>query len=92
MFKHQKLAANHRNRHLKIVKLVLFFVWEEARIWAYSNLSFDIQINSPGPASSSLPPEFPGDAPLCVAGWGRGAEGGVSAEAPGFKDAASLVY
>lgn len=81
VFKHQKLAANHKNRYIQLVNLVLFFVWEEARIQAYSNLSFDIQINSPGPVSFFSPPEFPKDATL-----------GVSAEVPGFKDTASFVY
>ena len=30
---HQKITANHRNRHLKLMILVLFYVWEDARVW-----------------------------------------------------------
>ena len=32
---HQKFTANHKNRHLMLMTLVLFYVWEHARVWAY---------------------------------------------------------
>ena len=32
---HQKITARHRNRHLKLMILVLFYVWEDARVWAH---------------------------------------------------------
>ena len=32
---HQKITANHKNMHLKLMILALFYVWEDARIWAH---------------------------------------------------------
>ena len=30
--KHEKITTNQKNRHLKLITLVLFYVWEDARI------------------------------------------------------------
>ena len=35
---HQKITGNHKNTHLKLMILV----WEDARVWAHCNHSFDI--------------------------------------------------
>ena len=31
---HQKITANNEPRHLRLMILVLFHVWEEVRVWA----------------------------------------------------------
>ena len=33
--KPQKITANHKNRHLKLMILVLFYVWEDASVWVH---------------------------------------------------------
>ena len=33
--KYQKVTANHRNRHLKLMILVVFYVWEDTGVWAH---------------------------------------------------------
>ena len=42
---HQKSTANQKNRHLKLMVLVLFNVWEMARIWGHPNFSSDVHHN-----------------------------------------------
>ena len=32
---HQKITANHKNRHLKLMILVFFYVWEDAGVWTH---------------------------------------------------------
>ena len=32
------------NRHLKLMFLVLFYVWEDARVWTYGNYFFDMNL------------------------------------------------
>ena len=34
-----------KNRHLQLMILVLFCVWEDARIWAYCNYSLDMNLH-----------------------------------------------
>ena len=39
LVEHQTITASHthteKNRHLKLVNLVLCYVWEDARVWAH---------------------------------------------------------
>ena len=30
-----RITTNHKNRHLKLMIFVLFYAWENARVWAY---------------------------------------------------------
>ena len=41
------------------MKLALCYVWEDARVWAHRNHSFDKDLNYLGPASFFLYPESP---------------------------------
>ena len=45
--KHQKITASHthKNRHLKFMISMLFYVWEDTSVWAHLNYSFDIHLN-----------------------------------------------
>ena len=43
-----------KNIHLKLVNLALFYVWEDARVWAQWNHSFDMYLSYPGPVSYIL--------------------------------------
>ena len=38
-----------KTRHLKLMKLVVFYVWEDAGVWAHWNHSFDMRLSSPRP-------------------------------------------
>ena len=42
-------------RHLRLIILVLFYVWEDARVWAHWNYSFDLHLNYIGPVSYFSP-------------------------------------
>lgn len=44
-----KLTANHKNRHIELMNLVFFYVWKDARVWAYWNFSFDMILSGLGP-------------------------------------------
>ena len=33
--KYEKITANHRNRHLELMILVGFYVWEDTGVWAH---------------------------------------------------------
>ena len=48
------------------MNLALFCVWEDARVWANCNQSFDMPLNYPGPVSCFLHPESSQGVP-----WGR---------------------
>ena len=52
---YQMITTNHKNRHPKLMILVLFHVWEDARVWAYGNHSFDICLNYLGPVPCFSP-------------------------------------
>ena len=56
---HQKMTANHKNQTSQVIILVLFCVWEDARVWAHWNYSFDMHLNYLGLVSCFLHPEFP---------------------------------
>ena len=56
---HQKITANHRNRHLKLMILVLFYVWEDARVWDPWSYSFDMNLNYLGPVPCFSSPWIP---------------------------------
>ena len=43
-----------RRQHLKLSSLVLFYVWEVARVWAHWNHSLDMQLSYLGPVSCIL--------------------------------------
>ena len=49
------------------MSLALFSVWEDARVWAYSNYSFDMQLNYLGQCPVFLQPVFPLGTPSRVA-------------------------
>ena len=36
-----------KTRHLKLIILILFCVWEDARVWVYGNHSLDMHLNLP---------------------------------------------
>ena len=36
------ITDNHKNRHLKLTTLAIFYVWKDARVWAHANYSLDI--------------------------------------------------
>ena len=52
--------------------LVLFFVWENARVWVHWNHSFDMHLSYLGPVSCSFPSWVPSG---CTTGDGTVAEG-----------------
>ena len=54
------------NQKLKIMNLALFSVWEEARVWAHGNHSFDLQLSYLWPVSCSFPSWVPSG---CTLGW-----------------------
>ena len=62
----QKMTASHKARHLRLMILVFFYVWEDAIIWAYYNHSFDMHVHYPGQY-----PLFAILHPLRVNNWGR---------------------
>ena len=54
-----KMTANHKNRHLKLMILVLFYIWEVVRIWAHWNYSFAMHLNYTGPVLCFSPSWIP---------------------------------
>ena len=57
---HQKISSNWRkNKQLKLMNLALFYVWEDARVWAHWNHSFDTHLNYLGPVSYFSPSWIP---------------------------------
>ena len=64
------------NRHLKLISLVLYYVWEYARIWAHWNCFLDMHLNHLGPVSrtqniSYFSPSWHLESSSWV-GWGLG--------------------
>ena len=45
---HQKITANHKNRHIKLMIFALFYVWEDTGIWNHWNYSLDTHLNYVG--------------------------------------------
>ena len=62
------------------MNLLLFYRWEEARVWAFGNHSLDVHLNCLGPVSHFLHPEAP-----------QGAQLGLTAVTEGLTAAASIV-
>ena len=63
------------NRH-KLISLVLYYVWEDVRIWAHWNCFLDMHLNHLGPVSrtqniSYFSPSWQLESPSWV-GWGLG--------------------
>ena len=48
-----------KTRYLKFKNLVLFYVWEGARLWAHWNQAFDAHLSYLGPASCSFRSQVP---------------------------------
>ena len=44
-----------KSGRLKLINLLLFFVWKDSRVWAHWNHSFHMQLNHPGPVSCFHP-------------------------------------
>ena len=56
----KKMTFNRKKekpKYLKLRNLALFHVWEDARVWAHRNHSFDMHLSCL--AAVSLHPEFP---------------------------------
>ena len=57
-----------KTRYPKLRNLVLFCVWEDARVWAHWNHSFHMHFSYPGPTSCMFSsPELPWGSPSGVA-------------------------
>ena len=76
-----KITANHKNRHFEWIILVLFFVQEDPRVWAYWNHSFDVHYSCPEPVSCFSPSWVP-------SGWTVRVAAGVE----GLMSRPSFVY
>ena len=50
----QEITANHRNRPLKLMILVLFYIWEDERQGSLKYF-FDMHLNYLGPVSCFSP-------------------------------------
>ena len=74
---HQKITANYilKTRHLKLMNLSLFYVWEDARVWTYWNYSFDLHLSYLVPVFHFSPFWVP---------YPQGALSGVAAVADGL--------
>lgn len=59
MVKHQKITYHTKNQTLKLMIVVLLYIWEDIIVWAHWNLSFDIHFSYLGPVSSFFHSEFP---------------------------------
>lgn len=68
-----------KTRHLRLINLVLFSAWEDARPWAQWTYSFDRHLRDLGPGSGSFPSA-------------QGAPLGEAEMADGLMAAASLVH
>ena len=53
----KKKSRKNKTRHLKLMNLVLFYVWEDARVWAHWSHSFDMLVNYLRPVSC-FPPSW----------------------------------
>ena len=49
-----QLEYTMKTRQLKLMDLVFFYVWEDARVWAYGNYSFDMPLSYLGPVSCAF--------------------------------------
>ena len=58
-------------RHLKLRNLVPFCVWEDARVWAQWNHSFELHLSSLGPVSCAFSSWVSSGAPLRGLQWLR---------------------
>ena len=47
----KRLLLITKDKRLKLMILVLFYVWEDARIWAHWSYSLDLHLNYLGPVS-----------------------------------------
>ena len=50
MVKHQNITSHHRKKKtkkqtLKLMIVVLLYIWEDARVWAHCNYSFDMHVS-----------------------------------------------
>ena len=54
----KRLLLITKSQHLKLMRLVLFYVLEDARVWGYWKHSFDMHLNYLRPVSCVLHPEF----------------------------------
>ena len=61
-----------KTKHLKLTNLTLFYVWEDARVWAYWNHSFAMHLSCPGPVSCPFPSCVPSGCALRVAAVAEG--------------------
>lgn len=59
----KRLLLITKSRHLKVMVLVLFYIWEDARVWAHWNYSLDMHLNCLGPLSCLSPSWIP---PRCT--------------------------
>ena len=50
---HQKITAKSKSRHLKLIILEHFCVWEGARIWVHRNYSLAMHLNHLGLVSKA---------------------------------------
>ena len=57
MFKKKKkdYCFLKKTRYLRLMNLVLFFIWEDARVWAHRNHPFDMHLTYLWPVSFSFP-------------------------------------
>ena len=55
----RRLLLITKTRHLKLMILVLFCIWEGAKDWAYWNYSFDMHLKYLGPVSCFSPSWIP---------------------------------
>ena len=46
MVKHQNITSHHKKKQtLKLMIVVLLYIWEDARVWAHWNCSFDMHVS-----------------------------------------------
>ena len=64
-----------KTRHPKLRILVPFYVWEDARFWAYWNHSFDVHLSYLGPIRCFSPPWIPSGCTVMSSGcWSDGGQ------------------
>ena len=51
---HKELDMTKQRTHTKLMSLALFYVWEDASIWAHWNHSFDMCLSSLGLVSCAF--------------------------------------
>ena len=55
----KRLLLITKSQTLKLMIIVLFYIWEDARVWAHWNHSFDMHLSYLGPVSCFLQSKFP---------------------------------